>query len=95
MPTSRKRHMITETDEVGAALERVRQADPSRTVNLAELVVLGAERKVDLIEREQGDDERRAELRERFLSRTRTGAGVDWEALQNVHDRGWAHAADA
>jgi hypothetical protein len=95
MPTSRKRHMITETDEVGAALERVRQADPSHTINLAELVVLGAQRKVDLIEGEQGDDERRAELRERFLSRTRTGAGIDWEALQDVHDRGWAHAADA
>jgi hypothetical protein len=87
--------MVTETDQVGAALERVRQADPGHTLNLAELVVLGAERKLELIAREHGDNHRRAELRERFLSRTRTGAGIDWEALQDVHDRGWAHVADA
>jgi hypothetical protein len=86
--------MVTETDEVGAALERIRQADPSHTINLPELVVLGAERKVELIEQERHDDEHRAKLRERFLSRTRTGAGIDWEALQDVHDRGWAHPAD-
>lgn len=87
--------MVTETDEVGAALERVRQLDPGHRVNLAELVVLGAERKLELIERERGQDERRAALRERFLSRTRTGAGIDWQALQDVHDRGWAHTGDA
>ena len=86
--------MVTETDEVGAALERVRQADPDHAANLAELVVLGAERKVELIERERGDDQRRAELRDRFLRRTRAGQGIDWEALLDVHDRGWAHAAD-
>jgi hypothetical protein len=86
--------MVTETDEVGAALERVRQSDPGHAVNLAELVVLGAGRKVELIERERGDDQHRAELRERFLRRTRTGEGIDWEALLNVHDQGWAHTAD-
>ncbi len=87
--------MITETDDVGAALDRVRLADPRQKVNLAELVVLGAERKIELIEREHGDHQRRAELRERFLRRTRSGAGVDWDALLDVHDRGWAHTADA
>jgi hypothetical protein len=87
--------MVTETDEVGAALERVRQSDPGHEVNLSELVVLGAGRKVELIERERDDDQRRAELRERFLRRTRTGEGIDWEALLDVHDRGWAHTADA
>lgn len=87
--------MVTETDAVGAALERVRQATPDHSVSLAELVVLGAERKVRLLESEQSDDRRRAALRERFLERTRTGDGVDWEALVNVPERGWTHAADA
>jgi hypothetical protein len=86
--------MVTETDAVGAALERVRHADPDHKISLGELVVLGAERKLELIQQARGDDERRAELRERFLSRTRTGAGINWDALQDVHDRGWAHAAD-
>jgi len=87
--------MVTETDEVSAALECVRQVNPGHPVNLAELLVLGAERKVELVERERGDRERRAKLRERFLARTGTGAGIDWAALQEVHDRGWAHTADA
>jgi len=86
--------MVTETDEVGTALERVREADPGRPVNLAELVVLGAERKIELIERTQGDEQRRAELRERLLRRTNSGAGIDWDALVDVHERGWTHPAD-
>src|SRR4051794_33273717 len=93
VPTSRKRHMVTETDEVGAALERVREADPGGRVNLAELVVLGAERKVELIEQACSDDQHRAHLRERFLHRTRTGEGVEWQALLDVHERGWTHSA--
>jgi hypothetical protein len=55
--------------------------------------VLGAERKVELIARERLDDGHRAEVRER-LSHTRTGAGIDWEALQDVRDWGWAPATD-
>ena len=87
--------MITETDEVGAALDRVRRADPDGAVSLSELVVLGAPVKVAQIEQARRDNERRAELRERFLQRTRSGEGVDWDALAEVHERGWAHAPDA
>jgi hypothetical protein len=86
--------MITETDEVGAALDRVRSADPDGAVNLSELVVLGANRKVELLEETQRNDERRTELRERFLQRTRSGEGVDWDALADVHQRGWVHTTD-
>jgi hypothetical protein len=85
--------MVTETDEVGAALDRVRAADPDGTVSLAELVVLGAACKLDQLEEARRDDQRRATLREQFLQRTRTGEGVDWDALVDVHDRGWTHAA--
>lgn len=86
--------MVTETDEVGAALARMRRADPGRAVNLAELVVLGVDRKLELIERERIHDQRRAELRERFLRRTTTGERLDWETLLEAHDRGWAHPLD-
>lgn len=83
--------MVTETDEVQDALDRVRRADPGRPVNLSELVVLGAAHKVEQLERARGDAERRAALRERFLQRTRTGEGVDWAALRDVREQGWTH----
>jgi hypothetical protein len=86
--------MITETDEVGVALDRVRAVDPDGKVNLAELVILGAGAKVEQLERDRDDDARRATLRERFLERTRSGAGVDWDALADVHEHGWAHGSD-
>ena len=81
--------MVTETDEIGAALARVREATHER-VSISELVLLGAERKVEIASAERADDERRAALRERFLARTRSGSGVDFEALLQVHDEGWA-----
>lgn len=93
MPTSRKRHMVTETDEISAALDRVRAVSNDK-VALGELLLLGAERKVELMEAKRGDADRRAALREQFLDRTRSGAGVDFDALLRVHDEGWAgHSA--
>jgi hypothetical protein len=86
--------MVTETDEVEGALDRVRAADPDGKVNLAELVVLGADAKVKELARHRDDDARRAALRESFLDRTRTGAGIDWDALTHVHEHGWVHESD-
>jgi len=95
MPTSRKRHSVTETDEVASALDRIRAADATGQVNLAELVVLGAERKLQDLALRRDDERRRGELRERFLARTASGEGIDWDAMDEVHERGWSHAADA
>lgn len=86
--------MVTETDAVGAALDRVRSADPDGDVNLAELVILGAGAKVEQLDLAREDGERRAALREAFLGRTRTGAGIDWDALTDVHEHGWSHRSD-
>ena len=61
--------MVTETDEVGGALDRVRAVDPDGKVNLAELVVLGADAKVEQLVRHREDEARRAALRESFLDR--------------------------
>jgi hypothetical protein len=86
--------MVTETEEVGGALDRVRAVDPDGKVNLAELVVLGAEAKVEQLVRHRDDEARRAALRESFLERTRTGAGIDWDALTHAHEHGWVHDPD-
>jgi hypothetical protein len=84
--------MVTETDEVAAALDRVRAADPNGAISLPELVILGAECKVEQLERQHLDNAVRAQLREQFLERTRTGEGVDWDALTGVREHGWSHA---
>jgi hypothetical protein len=86
--------MITETDEVGAALDRVRAADPERKVNLPELVLLGAERKVEQLETASSVEAHQLALRMRFLERTRTGEGIDWEAAVYVHEHGWGDRGD-
>jgi hypothetical protein len=87
MPTTRKRHTITETDEIERALRPVREWTAGR-VDLGELVRLGARVKLERLERQEAGARRRAELRDRFLERTRTGEGVDFELLSEVHARG-------
>jgi hypothetical protein len=94
VPTTRKRHMVTETDEVGAALARVRAADPNGKVNLAELVVLGAERKLEQLQTSPEIEAHQLALRERFLERSRTGEGIDWEAAIYAHEHGWGDRGD-
>jgi hypothetical protein len=83
--------MITETDDVQAALDRLRALDPDGRVDFGELVVLGARAKTDKIERRRIDDEQRAALRERFIERTRSGDGIDWDAMSQVRESGWSH----
>lgn len=93
MPTTRKRHTITETAEIERALRPLRQWTHGR-VDLGELVRLGAGVKLEQLQREEANARERAALRERFLERTRTGDGVDFERLREVHERGWAQSID-
>jgi hypothetical protein len=86
--------MITETDDVQQALDRLRALEPDARVDFGELVVLGARAKTDELERRRLDDQRRAELREEFLERTRSGDGVDWDVLIQVRESGWSHTDD-
>lgn len=85
--------MVTETNELTAALARLRAMTDAK-VSFAELMLLGAERKAELLQAQRDDDERRAALREQFLARTSTRSGVDFEALLRAHDEGWAGTAD-
>ena len=86
--------MITETDDIGAALDRVRSADPGRKVNLSELVLLGAERKIEQLATSRAIDHEQRTLAMRFLERTRTGEGIDWEAAVYAHEHGWGDRGD-
>jgi hypothetical protein len=88
MPTSRKRHSITETDEVASVLDRVR-AETGGILDLPELVRLGGEAKLRELSAARAVDQRRAVLRQRFAERTATAEGIDVEALREVHEQGW------
>ena len=84
--------MITEVGPVEDALARVRAATGS--ADLRELIVLGAEAKLDADRRREGAEERRAELKRRLLERTTTPGEVDVEALEWVHQHGWVRDFD-
>jgi len=62
VPTKRKRHMITETPEVEAALAPLRERGAK--IDLKHLLVLGAQAQMDEIEQEVDDTERKARQRE-------------------------------
>ena len=89
MPTTRRRHSITETDAVERALEPLRARGVE--VDFGELVTLGAAAKAEQLDAAVDDEQRRAELRARFLERTSTGAGIDVDALVEAREQGWTH----
>lgn len=88
VPTKRRRHAVTETPVVHAALTELRQEMGTDTVDLPELVVLGAQEKLARLR--AGDAAvtaaRRAlagRIRERRLP-------VDLSAGEEVRASGWA-----
>ena len=87
MPTKRRRHAITETPPVQAALDELRDELGSDRVELGELVVLGADAKLAAIRAER---EGRTELRRRLADRVRSGTvPVSLEAAEEVRASGW------
>lgn len=88
MPTNRRRHAITETPSVQAALDDLRRELGIDRVPLGELVELGARAKLAEL-RAARDGE--AALRRRLADRVRRGdVPVDVEAADEVRARGWA-----
>ena len=87
MPTKRRRHAITETPSVQAALDELRQELGEDGVELGELVVLGAGVKLEAIRSERiGAVANRRRLAERVRSRT---TGADVAAADEVRSSGW------
>jgi hypothetical protein len=90
MPTKRRRHAITETSQVQAALDALRQELGSDSVELGELVVLGVGVKLEEIRSEREGD---AAKRRRLAARVRSRAtGADVKAADEVRSSGWARA---
>ena len=87
MPTTRKRHSVTETPAVERALAPLRAYGVP--IDIPDLVVRGAAAKVAEVEAGREDDGRRRALRERFLQRTRTAEGIDLDTALEVRSEAW------
>jgi hypothetical protein len=88
MPTTRRRHAITETPPVQAALDELRRELGTDRVELGELVVLGAEAKVASLRAAKHRD---AALRKSLADHIRAGdVLVDQAAADEVRATGWA-----
>ena len=88
MPTRRRRHAITETPPVQAALDELRQALGDDRVEMGELVILGANEKLSRVRAEQDET---AVLRRRLADRIRRRAiTADRAAADEVRRSGWA-----
>ncbi len=90
MPTSRRRHAITETAPVQAALDELRRELGADRVELGELVILGAHEKLERLRSRRGAQH---VLRQRLAERVRTRRlSVDPKAAEEVRRTGWARS---
>jgi len=88
MPTKRRRHAITETPPVQAALDELRAVLGDDRVEMRELVILGAQEKLARVRAEQHDTEA---LRRRLGDRIRRrDIPADRAAADEVRRAGWA-----
>jgi hypothetical protein len=88
VPTRRRRHAITETPPVQAALNELRNELGTDRIELAELVVLGERAKLqDLRATRDQQADRRTRLADRVRSRR---VGADLNAAESVRVSGWA-----
>jgi hypothetical protein len=90
MPTQHRRHAITETPPVRAALDELREELGQTRIEFGELVILGAHEKVAQLRAERDDiATRRRALAERIRRRD---IPVDRAAADEVRRVGWTRA---
>jgi hypothetical protein len=88
VPTNRRRHAITETPAVQAALDELRGELGEARLELGELVILGAHQKTAQLRAQRDDvDARRRRLADRIRRRD---VAADRAAADEVRRRGWA-----
>lgn len=88
MPTKHRRHAITETPPVRAALDELREELGDARIELGELVILGAGQKVAQLRAQREDA---ATLRRQLAERIRRrDLPVDRDAADEVRRAGWA-----
>jgi hypothetical protein len=87
MPTKRRRHAITETPPVQAALDELREALGDDRVEMGELVILGAQEKLARLRAEQDNT---SAMRRRLADRVRRrDIPADRVAADEVRRAGW------
>jgi hypothetical protein len=88
MPTKRRRHAVTETPPVQLALDELRRELGTDHLEIAELVILGAQEK---LARLRSDQRRQDDLIRRLAGRIRSrDIPVDLDAAAEVRRTGWA-----
>jgi len=88
VPTRRRRHAITETPPVQAALDELREALGDDRLEMGELVILGAQQKLARVRADRDDT---AALRRRLADRIRRREiPADRAAADEVRRAGWA-----
>jgi hypothetical protein len=89
VPTTRRRHAITETPPIQEALDELRAELGSDKVPMGEIVILGAREKVRAL---RGERDEQAELRKRGADRIRgrRPLPIDREAAEQARRTGWA-----
>jgi hypothetical protein len=88
VPTQHRRHAITETPPVKAALDELREQLGDTRIEFGELVILGAHQKAAQLRAERDDTtSRRRALAERIRRRD---VPVDRAAADEVRRAGWA-----
>ena len=90
MPTNRRRHAVTETPPVEAALDELRQfMGGGAKIEMGELIILGAHAKLALL---RARDDELVERRRSLADLVRSGAlSVDPAAAAEVRKKGWVH----
>ena len=88
MPTKHPRHAITETPPVKEALDKLRAELNGERLDFAELVIMGAREKTELL---RLDSDRAVKLRHQLADKIRRGElDVDPQAAEEVRRTGWA-----
>jgi hypothetical protein len=88
VPTKHRRHAITETPPVKAALDELRREQGSDRVDLAELVILGAREKAARLSCGNAGDDALHQLADEI--RTKRVPVGDPAAAEQVRRTGWA-----
>jgi hypothetical protein len=89
VPTNRRRHAVTETPPVEAALDELRQFTGDAKIEMSELIILGAQAKLALL---RTRDDELAERRRSLADLVRRGAlRMDPAAAAEVRKKGWIH----
>jgi hypothetical protein len=90
VPTKHPRVSVTLTPPLQEARDRLRARGVNASV--AELALAGAREMLAEVDARHADEQRRRQLRERLVTRLRSGAALDPVGLDDARQTGWTRA---